>query len=63
LISEGLLFVFLGISTWQIKSDSEEGVVIHDSWTFVLLTLLILVIARIFNIILMNYLFKPFKGK
>lgn len=63
LVAEGLLFLLLGVASWEVQGDSEEGIVVAESLTFILFALLILVLARIVNVYLVSALFLACKGK
>lgn len=58
-----MLFLLLGIASWQVQGDSEEGFVVGVSLTFVVLALIIVVVARFVNIVLVTVLFRLIKGK
>lgn len=63
LIAEGFLFLLLGVASWEVQGDSEEGIVVAESLTFIILALAILFIARLVNIYLMSVIFRPCRGK
>jgi NhaP-type Na+/H+ or K+/H+ antiporter len=58
-----MLFLLLGIASWQVEGDSEEGFVVGVSLTFVVLALIIVALARFVNVVLTSILFRAIKGK
>lgn len=60
IIAEGLLFLLLGLASWQFQNDEIEATV---SWTFILLGFIALFLGRTVNIVVTTLLFYFCVGK